>query len=162
MTIPFEDFQSTSDTSIFPLVQNAYYERYNEAWKWNKDPLYQSGKLLNYNEINNALEFDRDYSNVSVLYHGVIVDDDGLPLITDKELTALAAYAAYIDLYKKSLVLRDGNSFQMAQVVKQEWFRACSDARVPEHISQNEMNEILDARTRWDRKQYKKSFKPVN
>ena len=50
----------------------------------------------------------------------VIVDDDGLPLITDKELTALAAYAAYIDLYKKSLVLRDGNSFQMAQVVKQE------------------------------------------
>lgn len=162
VTIPFEDFQSTSDTSIFPLVQNAYYERYNEAWKWNKDPLYQSGKLLNYNEINNALEFDRDYSNVSVLYHGVIVDDDGLPLITDKELTALAAYAAYIDLYKKSLVLRDSNSFQIAQAVKQEWLRACSDARVPEHISQNEMNEILDARTRWDRKQYKKSFKPVN
>ena len=69
---------------------------------------------------------------------------------------------AYIDLYKKSLVLRDSNSFQIAQAVKQEWLRACSDARVPEHISQNEMNEILDARTRWDRKQYKKSFKPVN
>lgn len=50
----------------------------------------------------------------------------------------------------------------MAQAVKQEWLRACSDARVPEHISQNEMNEIFDARTRWDRKQYKKSFKPVN
>lgn len=52
--------------------------------------------------------------------------------------------------------------FKWLQVVKTRRLRACSDARVPEHISQNEMNEILDARTRWDRKQYKKSFKPVN
>ena len=71
-------------------------------------------------------------------------------------IALIVAAAAYIDLYKKSLVLRDSNSFQIAQAVKQEWLRACSDARVPEHISQNEMNEILDARTRWDRKQYKK------
>ena len=68
----------------------------------------------------------------------------------------------HILIYIKRVLLRDSNSFQIAQAVKQEWLRACSDARVPEHISQNEMNEILDARTRWDRKQYKKSFKPVN
>lgn len=29
--IPWEDSQQTSDTTIFPMVENQYYERYNEA-----------------------------------------------------------------------------------------------------------------------------------
>ena len=49
----------------------------------------------------------------------------------------------------------------MAQELKQQWLFHCDAARVPEHVSQNEMNSILDALTTWDRKTFGKSNKPV-
>jgi hypothetical protein len=49
----------------------------------------------------------------------------------------------------------------MAMLDKQLWDKACSAARVPMSVSQNEMNEILDANTSWNRKMYAKSFKPI-
>ena len=39
--------------------------------------------------------------------------------------------------------------------------RLCNAARIPAHLSQNDLDSILDVKTRWDRKQYGKSFKPV-
>ena len=30
-----------------------------------------------------------------------------------------------------------------------------------DHLSQNDMNAILDVKSRWDRKQYGKSHKPI-
>jgi hypothetical protein len=48
----------------------------------------------------------------------------------------------------------------LAQIVKEDWLRGCNAARVPEHMSQNDMNAILDAKTSWNRKSYGKSFKP--
>ena len=105
--------------------------------------------------------FDRNYDNVVIVYHGIIVDDTGLPLLNDKEVKALATYAAYIDLYKQSLVRKDGNMMQLASVVKLDWLKLCRSARIPNNLSQNEMDAILDVRTRWDRKLYNKSFKPT-
>lgn len=37
----------------------------------------------------------------------------------------------------------------------------CTQARVPEYINQNEMDQILNASTSWDRKRYGRSFKSV-
>jgi hypothetical protein len=39
--------------------------------------------------------------------------------------------------------------------------KLCRSARIPNNLSQNEMDAILDVRTRWDRKLYNKSFKPT-
>jgi hypothetical protein len=39
--------------------------------------------------------------------------------------------------------------------------RLCNAARVPSYFSQNDMDKILDVKTRWDRKQYGKSFKSI-
>jgi hypothetical protein len=50
----------------------------------------------------------------------------------------------------------------MAQELKQQWLFHCDAARVPEHISQNEMDQILNANTSWGRKTYGDSFKPIN
>jgi hypothetical protein len=50
----------------------------------------------------------------------------------------------------------------MAQLLKQEWLQKCDAARVPSSISMNEMNEILDAKTSWNRKIYNKSYKPIS
>ena len=97
-----------------------------------------------------------------VIYHGILVNDEtGLPMITDKEMQAIAAYVGFALLYRESLQKRDANLMKMAMQVKQEWLRACTAARVPEHLSQNDMDKILDASVRWDRKQYGKSIKPI-
>jgi hypothetical protein len=76
--------------------------------------------LLKYRQEGDYLVFDRDYPNVTILYHGIVVDEEGLPYLTDKEVQALAAYCAYIDIYKKSLVQKDGNLFQLATAVKSD------------------------------------------
>lgn len=159
--IPWEDAQMTSDITIFPRVDNEYYEQYSESWKWDNNPLYHKGKLLNYKLEGDTLLFDRNYNNVVIVYHGIIVDDTGLPLLNDREIKALATYATYIDLYKQSLVRKDGNIMQLASAVKLDWLKLCRAARIPDHLSQNDMNTILDVRTRWDRKSYNKSFKPT-
>ena len=48
-----------------------------------------------------------------------------------------------------------------AQDLLRQWKVACDQARVPEYMSQNDMDQILNAKTTWDRKQYNKSFKPI-
>jgi hypothetical protein len=57
---------------------------------------------------------------VCVIYHGVECDDEGLPLINDKEMRAIAAYVAYASIYKEGLKKKDGNILQLASVVNQE------------------------------------------
>jgi hypothetical protein len=37
----------------------------------------------------------------------------------------------------------------------------CNAARTPDYLSQNDMDTILDAKVRWDRKQFGKSLKPM-
>ena len=53
-----------------------------------------------------------------VVYHGVEVDEDGLPLINDKEMRAIAAYVGYATLYKEGLTKRDGGLIQLANTIQ--------------------------------------------
>ena len=53
------------------------------------------------------------------------------------------------------------NIIQVANLLKNDWLRYCDAARVPESISQNEMNDILEAKNSWDRKMYNVSYKPL-
>lgn len=159
--LPIVDAEIFSPTTTTINTENVYAENYIESGKRFGDPLYTRGKLAHYREEGDELVFDKDYKNVAVVYHGVIVDDDGLPLITDKEMRALAAFLAYSDFYKQGLMRRDGNLLQMAAVPKADWLKLCTAARIPERLSQNDMNDILDVKTKWDRKRYGKSFAPV-
>lgn len=156
--LPLLDAEVYSSAASGPIVENIHAEHYIEGQKHFKDPRYTSGKLAHYREEGDELVFDRDYKNVTVVYHGVIVDEDGLPLITDKEMKALAAYLAYSDLYKQGLLRRDGGLLQMSMLPKADWLKLCTAARIPERLSQNDMNDILDIKTKWDRKRYGKSF----
>ena len=152
----------TSNKTVFNSIETLFIENYINCWKRIDDPYYHTGKLVKYKEGENTLYFTRDYKRVLVIYHGILVNDEtGLPMITDKEMQAIAAYIGYAMLYKEALQKRDKNLMQMALQVQQEWKRACSAARVPEHLSQNDMDKILEANVRWDRKQYAKSMKPI-
>lgn len=61
-----------------------------------------------------------------VVYHGYFADEDGLPLINEKEQRAIATFLAYTTVYKDSLkrVNIDKYNFkyniQMTQDLKKE------------------------------------------
>lgn len=160
--LPIEDAQMTSNKTVFNSIETLFIENYINCWKRIDDPYYHTGKLVKYKEGENTLYFTRDYKRVLVIYHGILVNDEtGLPMITDKEMQAIAAYIGYAMIYKEAIQKRDKNLMQIALQIQQEWKRACSAARVPEHLSQNDMDKILDASVRWDRKQYSKSMKSI-
>lgn len=159
--IPINDAQMTSNQDIFHSVQTLWVENYIDLWKRLEHPIAGRGKLVKYWEAGNQLQFSRDYRNVMVIYHGIIVDDDGLPLINEKEEKAISAYIAYIYLYKEALKKRDKVLMEMSQLVKRDWLKYCNAARIPANITQNDMDQILDVKVRWDRKQFGKSIKPI-
>jgi hypothetical protein len=56
-----------------------------------------------------------------VVYHGTFVDEeDGLPLVNDSELTAIAAFVAYASLYKEGIKKKDINTIKLAQTIKED------------------------------------------
>lgn len=158
---PNLDASVSSNLTSLPNTYHYFSEGYSEGFKQDKNPFYGRGALLKYRQEGDRLVFDKNYGTVDILYHGIMLDDDGLPYLTDKEVQALAAYCAYVETYKKGLALKDNNLITLSYNMKTEWQKLCSAARIPDHISQNDMDDILDVRTRWDRKQYGKSYKPM-
>jgi hypothetical protein len=65
-------------------------------------------------------------------------------------------------MFKAGLKTRDQATLQLAQLMEQKWKNLCTQARVPEYLNQNEMDEILNVQTSWDRKRFGKSFKPIH
>ena len=160
--IPMPDAKMTSNKTVFNEINTLFTEGYIDAWKRLEDPYWTRGKLVKYDEGNNQLFFARPYKNIMVVYHGIIADEEtGLPLVTDKEIKALAAYVAYASLYGEGIQKRNPDIIKFAQTVYADWLKLCNAARIPEHLSQNEMDSILDVKTRWDRKQYGRSYKPT-
>lgn len=161
ITTSFEDWEHVTNKQEHGDITSAVTEDFIEKGKTFMDPLYQSGKYLKYELVGNTLYFDRPYSYVSILYKGEYLDDNGLPVVTEKEATAIAAYIAYTQKYKDGLITMNPNIIQVAQTLKQEWNIKCDQARTPEAITQNEFDEILDAKTNWNRKQFRKTYKPI-
>lgn len=160
VTYGFEDWNWVSN--IYPNgdFSSQFTESYIEGRKLFHDPFYLEGKFVKYTRVGNTIYLDKDYGGtLQILYKGEIVDDNGLPQITDKEALAIATYCAYITKYKEGLITNNGNILQLAQTLEVKWNRQCDQARVPDEMSQNEFDEILDAKTSWNRKIHNKSYK---
>ncbi len=149
---------STNDTPN-GNINSAFVESYIENRKAFRNPLYASGKFIRYERVGDMLYFDRPYGKINILYKGIISDDNGLPQITDKEATALATYCAYISKYKEGIRTNNANLIALAEELRKKWNTQCDQARVGYYMSQNEWDEVLDAKTNWARKQFNKSFK---
>lgn len=161
VTTDYEDYQKTTPTTMAGNNQNGWVEGYVESRKFNTAFGYISGKFIKYTREGNRLHLADKFAKVKVLYKGVIVDEDGLPFLNEKELDAVAAYCAYASDFKQARLTRDQFTFQMSQVSEAKWKNLCTQARVPDYINQNEMDEILNVATSWDRKRFGKSFKPI-
>lgn len=159
--LPINDAQITSSDSSYINIDNIITERYIDSYKGFDDIYYQKGKFAKYKEVNGTLYFNQNHPKVMVIYHGIEVDEDGLPLINEKEMRAIAAYVAYATLYKEGLTKRDGGLIQLASTVQADWLKFCNAARVPVYLNQNELDAILDVKFRWPQKKYGNSFKPI-
>lgn len=161
VTANYEDYQKTNPMQLSGNMIGGWTESYIEARKFNVNHLYPSGKYIKYHREDNRIYLSELFSTVHILYKGVLADDDGLPKLNEKELDAIACFIAYSDYYKKALVTRDPSTFQLAKDLENKWTLKCTQARVPDYINQNEMDEILNVTSSWDRKRFGKSFKPI-
>lgn len=156
-----ESWKYTSNLTLNGDWDSHYIENYIEGRKINKSEFYESGILAKYTKAGSRLYFHNPYGVVHILYKGILCDDDGLPQVTEKEVEALAAYVAWVVKQKKAWRSNDLNMLRMSELAKAEWNRLCSQARVPFHINQNEMDRILDAKYSLNRKRFNWTFKPV-
>lgn len=160
VTYDWEDWKYTTNDTVNGDYNSQFIENYIEGRKLYNDPMYISGKFAKYEVVGDMLYFDKNYGHVNILYRGVILDEEGLPLINEKEVEAIACYCALTKRFKEGWKNHNQNMIQEAQLLEQRWMRLCDAARVPITINQNEMNEILDAKSNWNRKIFNKSFKP--
>ena len=161
VTTSFEDWNSSSNLYPNGDINSAYVEEYIESRKDNKHPLYQGGKFIKYERVGDTLYFAQPYGQINILYKGVVLDEDGLPELTDKEALAIATYCAYVTKFKEGLMTNNKNLIEVADMLKQQWNIRCDQARVTDYINQNEMDQILEAKSNWNRKIHNKSYKPI-
>ena len=139
--------------------QNRIIEERIEYLRNKTEDLYASGHYEDYVVDGNSLVFKNKGLSVTVLYKGVLVDEDGLPSLNFKEVDAIAKYCAWIDTQKKAMITKDKATFEIAMMLKQQWQSACDDARTPIYLNQNDMDNILNAQASWDRKRFGLSLK---
>lgn len=156
-----EDWSYTSNIKNFGDQNTLNIEQYIEKQKQSIDPLYISGKLVKYRREGNYIYVNEPVEQVCVLYHTEQLDEDDLPIINDKEAVAIADYIAYTVKYKEALRSNNSAVFQMAQTIKRQWLIHCDAARVPEYVTQNEMNDLLDVASSHNRKVHGRSYKPT-
>lgn len=161
VTADFEDFQQVSNAHDRGVPGSFSTEQYIESQKAFKDPLYISGKYVPYEQVGDTLYFKDPVKHVNILYKGQVLDDKGLPQITNKEAMAIATYVAWITKFKESLINPNKQVVELAQMLEKRWYTQCDQARVPTYVNQNEMDEILDAKNSWNRKIQGKSYKPL-
>lgn len=78
------------------------------------------GKFVKYRVVGNKLYVAQNYSDINVLYKGIILDEEGLPSLTEAEVDAVAAFCAYSKTFKNALVTKDNNTMQLAMMLKNE------------------------------------------
>ena len=161
VTYNHEDWNYSTNKTVNGDYNSQFTEQYVEARKLYQSPLYISGKYAKYERVGDTLYFDKDYGKVNILYKGVILDEDGLPKVNEKEALAIATYIAFATKQKQGWITNNQNIIQLAQYLYQQWLKYCDSARVPLSIDQNTMNQVLDAKSSWNRKVYNKAYKPI-
>ena len=156
-----EDWNYTSNIKNFGDYNSYNVEQYIEKSKQSTDSLYISGRFIKYRREGNYIYVNEKVEQVCVLYHIEQLDEEDLPLINDKEALAIADYIAYTIKYKEALRSNNQAVFQMAQTIKKQWQVHCDAARVPEYVSQNEMNDLLEVMSSANRKVHGRSYKPT-
>lgn len=154
-----ENWQRVNSETMTPNYIMSYYEEYSEANKDNVDPLYIPGEFIKYEQVQNELHFTQYFKKFRMLYRGYILDDEGLPLITEAQSFAIAAFLAWTAKYKEGYSTMNSNIIQFAEMLERKWRTAAAQAKITGPLNQNDMDRILNVTSSWNRKSFNKSFK---
>jgi hypothetical protein len=125
VTIPCEDWNYSTNDTLDGDPHSADIEQHIEERKHFTEPLHVSGKYVPYERVGNTLYFDKPYGKICILYKGLVLDDDGLPEITDKEAMALATYCAYVTKLKEGLQSNNTNTINLSSTLYNKWTLQC-------------------------------------
>lgn len=149
----------SSNNASRGLLDNPYSQTHTSTSnKFGKMDIRQPmGEYIGYELIGDGIKTDPSLRKVYVMYEALVLDEDGLPMVTSKEGFAIAAYAAYVEQYKKMMkgVLKDPS---IVAYLKGEYERLMRDARVFEYLDQNTLDSILNIKVSLERKRYNKSY----
>lgn len=110
------------------------------------------GTYINFENLGDGLlKFDVNNINIEVIYDKLIVDEEGLWKISEKEITAICYFLNFIDIQKKYYQkLVDAN---MLGVARADSDRAIGNARVGERVTDNDRDMIFEQALTANRKQ---------
>lgn len=164
VTYPFEDALYNSPIYDYGDIDSIVTEHYIESRKFLTNPLYISGRYVKYSQIEpHKIQLKERIPGeiVRILYKEEVLDKDGLPQITDNEALAIATYVAQVNFFKRGLATNNNGLLQASKELERKYAIYVDQARIPDYLSQNDMNEVLDVKVSQDRKIYNKSFKPI-
>ena len=105
---------------------------------------------------------DTLYRDIMIVYRSILTsEEDGLPLLNDKEVAAIAAEVTRRDLAKQVFQGIEGK-LQLFQYMTKEADRLMAAAKVDEYINDDALDQILDIKTSFDRKVYGRRFNIQN
>ena len=88
------------------------------------------------------------------------MDDDGNPCITRKEADAIAYKIAFIETQKR-VFIGDPQASQLLPYIKGESAVKMQAAKIPEYLTQNFLDSLLDAKVSHGRKIFDSSYKTL-
>lgn len=117
----------------------------------------QTGEFVEYQllddntiKVTNQLTLGK---RVRVIFSGILEDNDHLPMLNIKQAKAIGARVAYMDTMKRAF-MGDPNASNLLQFIQQESIRLVSAAKIPEVLTDNELNKICDTKVSHNRKVY--------
>jgi len=102
-----------------------------------------------------AVDIKYAEQEIVMAYTGISVDQDSYPLITRKQANAIAVVCAYNIILKRAL-RGDQGAANSLTFLKQEVGRMKQAAAIPENITENDIDQVLDAKTSFNRKSYRR------
>jgi len=162
-----DDFSLIYEDNYGPATSKFYYPDLLTTTQFNKSnltktPLHFDGQLIPYTLIgkNKAIEISEHWLGtiINITYRGQILDEEGLPALTPKEVEAIAHWVAYIDTQKRAFMKEPGIGELLAYIKPLAELKMQA-AAIPEYLSQNFWDEFLTAKTRMDRKMPGSSYK---
>lgn len=125
-----------------------------------------SGMSINYITLdNNSIKITSPVlvsADIMIVYRSLDLDEDGLPLLNDKEVEAIAAEVAKRVMLRKGfqgIGTKDKTQQILLQYILVEAARLMTAAKITENISDDEIDQMLNIQTSWDRKVFGRRFK---
>ena len=122
--------------------------------------LHAPGNFISYKFLGDKVVTDEFEKPLSIAYRTFKQDEEGLPMVTEREAEACAYWWKWVDvrreMYKGNPIMT--NVFPLATKDKN---KAVNQARIPERFSQNFMDQLGNIVYSRDRKIYNRSYKAV-